>query len=120
MQMIAAKMRQTGAGDLTKDFFTFDQGVRRQAAGMLSLYMLLIAVGQRVIYLLTAPITVTARLVHARPWIIEARGASSRSEPHRWPVIGWDNSARFIEDLAATLEHGKHPPPPATRSRGKR
>lgn len=111
MQAIVTKMRRTGAGDLTQDYFTLDQGVRRQAAAVLSFYMLLIAGVQRVFYLITAPITVTARLLHAQPWIVEARGSSSTSEPHRWPIVGWNSSKQFMEHLTGVLEHGKRLPP---------
>jgi hypothetical protein len=45
-----------------------------------------------------------------RPWVVEAR-CSEESRTLGWKVIGWRRSARLIDEVAASLTHGRDPAP---------
>jgi Flp pilus assembly protein TadB len=57
---------------------------------------------------------VVGRVVFRRPWIVFARHGKERLE---WPVVGYLNSRRTLEDVAGRLRSGARLEP-AARDRG--
>lgn len=107
---IVAQVHRTGAGDLTADFYTMDQGVRREAAGTLSLALMLLAILERVVLIVVAPVTLSIRLLHLKPGTLEAHQVRSTREPRTWMITGWSASHDFLRTISIDLEHGHRLP----------
>jgi hypothetical protein len=46
-----------------------------------------------------------------RPWVVEARCCEDPSRSLAWKVVGWRRSAGLIDEVAASLAHGRDPAP---------
>ena len=59
---------------------------------------------QFAILLTLIPITLIARVVFRRPWVVQASTDQSPAEARYWHVVGWNRSGEVIAEVSRSLE----------------
>jgi hypothetical protein len=92
MRDIVSKVFRAGAGDLTRSPYEFEQSVKNNAGGFLATVLLPLALLQRLVFVVIAPIDLVLRLVGRQPWVVEAHRLIPPGPLHRWQSDGWRES----------------------------
>ncbi|HWL64489.1 MAG TPA: hypothetical protein VNP73_00795 [Actinomycetota bacterium] len=51
-------------------------------------------------------VTLAAKILFRRPWIIEAWQEGARDQHLRWAVVGWNRSGEVMDEVARTIASG--------------
>jgi hypothetical protein len=74
-------------------------------AAIFFFFLFLFAV-QFAILLMLIPITLVARVIFRRPWVVQAWTDEHPPEVRYWHVIGWNRSGEVVREVARSLEDG--------------
>ena len=87
--------------------FAFVLGIVAFALLALFLFPVFAILIEILIAVVALSVTLGAKILFRRPWIVDAIAPGEASAPMRWKVVGWRRSHEVMNEIRAALEAGR-------------